>query len=187
MLKIGTHDSITGEKAKWYSLPLLPFAKTQSKTIKEQYDAGCRLFDIRLKKVFGKWVLAHGGYIVKMKPFELFGFLNQKGDCHVTITYEGGYEHQKEFVAYASLIKEEFKHIKYGGIAIKHSKSRITTQYDYQIPADEGWLDAPSKSYFIKLDGKTWHFLIPIPWLWKKIYYDKVEFNESEYRIVDFL
>ena len=49
MEKIATHDSATGEKGMWYCIPLIPFAKTQSKTLKEQYDAGCRFFDLRVK------------------------------------------------------------------------------------------------------------------------------------------
>ena len=51
MNKIATHDSATGEKGRGFlSFLVTPFAKTQSKTIKEQYDAGCRSFDIRVKK-----------------------------------------------------------------------------------------------------------------------------------------
>ena len=43
MNKIATHNSSTGEKGKGFlSFLVTPFAKTQSKTIKEQYDAGCR-------------------------------------------------------------------------------------------------------------------------------------------------
>ena len=43
MLKIGTHDSATGEKAmSWWMKLLTPFWKTQSKTIKEQYEAYMR-------------------------------------------------------------------------------------------------------------------------------------------------
>ena len=51
MNKIATHDSATGEKGKGFlSFLVTPFAKTQSKTIKEQYDAGCRSFDIRVRE-----------------------------------------------------------------------------------------------------------------------------------------
>ena len=38
-VKIATHDSATGEKGRGFlSFLVAPFAKTQSKTIKEQYD-----------------------------------------------------------------------------------------------------------------------------------------------------
>jgi len=40
-MKIATHDSATGEKGKGFlSFLVSPFAKTQSKSIQEQYDAG---------------------------------------------------------------------------------------------------------------------------------------------------
>ena len=51
-MKIATHDSATGEKGKGLlSIIGTPFARTQSKTIKEQYDTGCRMFDIRVKLI----------------------------------------------------------------------------------------------------------------------------------------
>ena len=56
MKKIATHDSATGEKGKGIlSWLITPFAKTQSKTIKEQYESGCRMFDLRVRKKFGEW------------------------------------------------------------------------------------------------------------------------------------
>lgn len=42
-------------------------------------------------------------------------------------------------------------------------------------------------SMFKNLDGSTWHTYIPIPWLWKKIYYNKPKFNSEYYTLVDFL
>ena len=43
MYKIATHNSATGEKGSgiisWFGTP---FAKTQSKTIAQQYEYGCR-------------------------------------------------------------------------------------------------------------------------------------------------
>ena len=65
MLKIATHDSATGERGNWWSWFFAIFAKTQSKSIKKQYEAGCRLFDIRIRKVCGKWKCAHGPWVTK--------------------------------------------------------------------------------------------------------------------------
>ena len=57
-MKIATHDSATGEKSKnlLHSLVKI-FAQTQTKTIKEQYEAGVRYFDFRVDKDL---VLCHG-------------------------------------------------------------------------------------------------------------------------------
>ena len=60
-MKIATHDSATGERGQGFlSWLVTPFAKTQSKTIKEQYEAGCRMFDIRARYAAGAWRCAHG-------------------------------------------------------------------------------------------------------------------------------
>lgn len=40
---------------------------------------------------------------------------------------------------------------------------------------------------FKVLDGTSWHTYLPIPFIWKKIYYNKVDFNNEVYQMVDFL
>ena len=190
MIKIGTHNSATGERGNWWSWLFLPFAKTQSKTIKEQYDAGCRLFDIRIRKVCDKWKCAHGPWVSSRTAEDIFKELNDFEDrCSVSITYEGGYKDVSIFLAYAAKIKSLYTHNKYGGIAIKKGKDSkgISSHYDYLEPADKNWIDATSKQGFIPLDGRSWHTYIPIPWLWKKIYYNKPSFSEDYYTYVDFL
>ena len=71
MKLIATHDSATGEKGKgilsWLGTP---FAKTQSKTIKEQYEAGCRMFDIRVKLIDNEWYCAHGLWRTKRTAYD---------------------------------------------------------------------------------------------------------------------
>ena len=58
MKKIATHDSATGERSKnWLNALGKVFAQTQTKTIKEQYEAGVRYFDLRVDKDL---VLCHG-------------------------------------------------------------------------------------------------------------------------------
>lgn len=189
MKGIATHDSCTGERPMWYSYPLLPFAKTQGKTIKEQYEAGCRLFDLRIKLHHGRFVFAHGGYIMKVFVMDIFRYLNEQGDCHVTITYEGTNKHQKLFENYVTRIKAECPNIKYGAIAIKKGKNAnlVVTDYDYIMPAEKGWIDKPTRRGFVALDGKSWHSLIPVPWLWKKVKFNNPVFSEGYYLYVDFL
>ena len=47
-MKIGTHNSVTGEKGI-ISFLVTPFSKTQSKTIDEQIEHGCTWFDISVR------------------------------------------------------------------------------------------------------------------------------------------
>lgn len=186
MLKIATHDSATGEKGMWYCIPLIPFAKTQSKTLQEQYDAGCRLFDLRVKIHRGQWKCAHGIWITKRTAQDIFEQLNTFNDITVNITYEGDADHIEEFKTFLSILKATYLNITWGYSAIKYgkdSKGILTVKYDFldfgKCPKHE--------NKFLQLDGSSWHTYLPIPWLWKKLYYNNPEFNEETYTIVDFL
>lgn len=190
MLKIATHNSATGETPMWYSWLLIPFARCQSKTIKEQYEAGCRLFDIRFKLVGDKWRMAHGIFVIKRTAEDIIKEINSFEDsCSITITYEGNSEHRDVFLGFIEKLKTLYTNIKYGPIAIKYGKDSkgVKSEYEYISYGDPNWIDKPSRSHFVVLDGKTWHTYLPIPWLWKKIYYNKPEFSEDIYTYVDFL
>ena len=191
MLKIATHDSATGERGNWWSWLFYPFAKTQSKTIKEQYEAGCRLFDIRIRKVLGKWRCAHGPWVTVKTANAILDEINSFNDrCSVSITYEGGYKNVETFVAFVVKLKTLYKNIGWGGIAIKKGKNSkgVSTKYDYLADAEPGWLDAPiGPRGFIPLDGSSWHTFIPFPWLWDRLLKRPHKFNEEKYTYVDFL
>ena len=77
-VKIATHNSATGEKGRGFlSFLVTPFAKTQSKTIKEQYDTGCRSFDIRVRKdKDGVFRCAHGLWMSKRSATEILSEVN---------------------------------------------------------------------------------------------------------------
>ena len=186
-MKIATHDSATGEKGKGLSIIGTPFARTQSKTIKEQYDAGCRMFDIRVKLIKGEWKCAHGLWQSKRLAYDILNEINSFEDkCYVTITYEGNSKKREKFVTFVCKIKKDFTNIRFGNIAIKYGKEShlFKVKYDY-IYRTVNW--PASKSKFVSLGGNTWHILLPIPWLWKKIYYNKPEFNDKYFTYVDFL
>ena len=70
-MKIATHNSGTGESGGGViSFFGSPFSKCQSKTLVEQYNAGVRLFDLRVRKHKGKWVFAHGLWTSKDSIFK---------------------------------------------------------------------------------------------------------------------
>lgn len=189
MLKIATHDSATGEKGKGLlSILGTPFARTQSKTIREQYEAGCRLFDIRVK-LFGKdWRCAHGLWKSERLALDILREINSFSDkCYVTLTYEGNSKKKAEFVEFVNLIKSECTNIHWGTISIKYGENAhlFKVEYDFVSSAEKGF--PGGKQGFLPLNGSTWHILLPIPWLWKKIYNDKPEFNKKCFIYVDFL
>ena len=174
-MRIGTHDSVTGERGKGIiSFLVTPFSKTQSKTIDEQIEHGCTWFDIRVRKKKDKWICAHGLWKCKTDIEDILSKINAIKGC-ARITYEGWDE--QDF-----LNKVEEWHIKYPNIKletinVKYPGWRVLKVYNH----------IPCQDKFIHLDFSSWHTLLPIPWLWKKIYYNKVEFNNEIYTVVDFL
>lgn len=191
MIKIATHDSVTGEKPKnFLSWLMIPFSRTQSKTIKEQYDAGCRMFDIRCK--FCKDGILYGAHGLFSTEKTLYDFLEEINDfketCYVSVTYEGilgNNFHKYQFISFIRRCKLYFDNIKWGAISAKYkSTGTIKVEYDHIEPAQQ-WDN--TRRGFLPLDGKTWHTYIPIPWLWKKIYYKNPKFDEEVFTFVDFL
>lgn len=189
MLKIATHDSVTGEKSRGFlSKLIVPFAKTQSKTIAEQYKAGCRSFDIRVKKVKGEWLCAHGLWKAK-RPFA--DIINEialfEDRCQVSITYEGKAEYNEELLELIRKCKCNYRHIIWGYIAVKYGKDSngVVVKYDIIDPGQKGYEGGDQG--FVPLDGRSWHTFIPIPWLWNKLFTTPHKFNEERFTFVDFL
>lgn len=188
--KIATHDSMTGEPSYWLSIPLIPFAKTQCKNIKDQYFAGCRMFDLRTKYVFDKWRGAHGWWYSKTDIEDTLRWLNEWSNSNdpitVSLTYEGRLKNTEEFKQKALEWKEKYPKLKWGLVAAKYKNDNtLKVEYGHIIEPDKG-VEGGIQS-FLPLDGKHWQTIIPIPWLWKQFYFKKVEFNTEQYQFVDFL
>lgn len=189
MLKIATHDSSTGERgAGLLSYLIAPFAKTQSKTIREQYNAGCTSFDIRTKKINGKWVCAHGLWHSKRTLEDIINeiccFATR---CQVSITYEGKLDNNDEILELFNRLKHNNNYIIWGYLAVKYGKDStgIKVKYDILVPSEKGYEGGDQG--FLPLDGRSWHTYIPIPWLWDIIYKRPHKFNENRFTYVDFL
>lgn len=181
MNKIATHDSASGERSWWPTWIFIPFARTQSKSVKEQLNAGCRYFDIRVRKTFRGWVCAHGLWETKKSVDDILSEINSVGS-YCTITYEGwgdkDYEKKvDEWVAKYPNIKFTSVNIKYTeGLKLKWKCLKVINNVDCGV-----------KAAFFQLDFRSWHTFLPIPWLWKKIYGPNPVFNDEYYQFVDFL
>lgn len=189
MLKIGTHDSATGEKpANLISWLLIPFARTQRKTIKEQYEAGCRMFDIRINKYKDEWHCAHGLFFTERTAEDIFKELNSFEDSiYVCITYEGKLKNDKEkkdFLDKINILKNTYSHINYGPVAVKYTNDDLIVDWENLLPADNWY---KNEQAFLPLNGHTWHIILPIPKLWWFIYNRKPKFNNEYFKFVDFL
>ena len=187
-MKIGTHDSGTGEKGKGLiSFLVTPFSKTQGKTLQEQYESGCRLFDIRLRYIKGAWRCAHGLWYTKKTAEEIFEELNSFPEqVIVQITYEGKGKKKEEFIDFVHYLKLKYPLVLYGNISIKYGKDSTGIKVKYET-LEKAEYPVKAVQGFLPLDGRSWHTYLPIPWLWKKLYHNKPEFNDEYYTWVDFL
>ena len=182
---IGTHNSGTGERGKGFlSFLVSPFAKCQRKSIKEQYDAGCRVFDLRVKWVDGKWKLAHGLWTSEIDAIDVIGAIDGFGDCYVILTYEGSLDEwwTEWFIRKAKRMKRAYPNIKWLEVNVKKGENGKWTcliHAEHRLRTVKG---------FVPLDWSSWHTLIPVPWLWWKLGRKKeVKVKEGECLLVDFL
>lgn len=195
-LKIGTHDSITGEKGLWWCLPLIPFSRTQSKTLLQQYEAGARLFDIRAKYIQGKWRGAHGWWFTKRGLEDILRDLVKKATedgetVRILLTYEGKAKNSGKFLEWTKELRKNIGsgNVTFGPICSKYSEESGGLRVDYAVleAGEKDWIDGGTRQAFLPLDGTNWQTYLPIPWLWKNIYFRTPKFNESTYQFVDFL
>ncbi len=175
---IATHNSATGEQGRGFlSWLVTPFSKCQRKTLIEQYDAGCRYFDIRVRYHYG-WVCAHGLWESKQDAWRLLANLDrhayQRGEkCYISLTYEG----RGSSLPLAKAVMEHF-----GWLIVTEANVKKPTWRCLQT-----FCSVPVKQGFLPLDGSTWHTYLPIPWLWKKIYHNHTNFSTQHFTMVDFL
>jgi len=175
---IGTHDSGTGEASRrWWHELLRPFARTQDKSLSEQFDAGARLFDLRVRKQGGGYILAHGLWESSMTLKDALAILSKKSQesgapVYVMVTYEGKLptlerfnfaEGAKRMVKDAGLVLE--------GVYIKKPVWTMLLWGGQPITVVQG---------FASLEWFSWRCLIPIPRFWWWVTNREVHLVESD-------
>lgn len=181
MKKIATHNSCTGERGYSYTKLFTLFSRCQNKTIEEQFNAGVRYFDIRIRITERGIVSAHGFWESERSIQSILRQLNDlaKNDsapCYYSITYEGDLEY-KHFKKYVDSWKGAYKNIILTFVAIKKPYWHIVETKNLVY----------CENCYTILNFSTWHTFLPIPWLWKKIYHNKVYFNKDSFKMVDFV
>lgn len=183
MKKIATHNSATGEKGGGLlSWLVTPFSRCQSKTLIEQYDAGCRYFDLRVRFFDdGRFYFAHGLWKSKVSAIDLIvefcEHIKQGDKVYLMVTYEGCDPAWKaqNFADVAEFYGEDKVII----TTVNEKKPTWRNLFTYEHVEHEN-------AYKV-LDGSTWHTYLPIPWLWKTLLYNRPTFNDSVFKFVDFL
>ena len=126
---LGSHNSWSFlPPRKWWQKALAFTARCQRLNIQQQYEAGVRCFDLRLRRINGDWHVVHNSFDYAnldvpsfMGPRvwrDLLG-LDFKGDCLVRVVHdvrrEKDYKEEdvKEFRSLCHDLQREFKHIKF--------------------------------------------------------------------------
>lgn len=181
---IGTHNSGTGEPSKsWYHKLLIPFARCQRYSIREQLNRGCKLFDLRVRKDGNDYILCHGLWKSKKTLDDVLEQIDEQGfidHCQykVLITYEGTLSHLLP-TTFKMIMKSKvagYRNVSLAQIAIKKPEWYVLYSDDV----------TNVKQGFMCLDFHSWHTLLPIPWLWSK-FYRKIDYSNDVYTLVDFL
>ena len=200
-MKIATHNSATCMKGKGLlSWLATPFARCQSKSIKEQYDAGCRYFDIRVRqdtKYNGQFYVCHGIWRTSTLLnvlVECFNSVILGEHIMLDITWEG------DVSDWSEARKKAFVNSMHAAVDATNDMFN-SKEYEYLKPL---WLMSvqgkkPHGTVFWQSSSRpkmvqsfkglywfTWRLLIPIPWVWRKIY-GQATFNDEYYTQVDFL
>lgn len=197
MNKIATHNSATGERGTFWSWFVMPFSKTQSKTLHEQWRAGCRYFDLRIRETEKDgWCFAHGLWKSKVNVYDTLVHLQElsrtdkANPTYAFITYEGKYKEWLEggLINFARFYDAPNYNFYITSVDAKYSGTKKNPFIvDYKHIDTLHRCPIPSKQGFVPLDGKTWQTYLPIPWLWNKLFTRKHEFNDHTFIFVDFL
>lgn len=176
MIKIATHNSLTGERGDGFLSRLgAPFARCQRKTLRQQYQAGARLFDLRVRKYRGRWVGAHGLWHTRRSALDMIHELASYGDCLALLTYEGRKDDKNfaEFLEFTAKVKVLNIHWVY--FAVKKPTWETFEVCDPAVSVRQGF-------YVMGSDIRS---LIPIPYVWRNA--GRKPFDSEVYTLVDFL
>lgn len=161
----GSHNSATGEKsANLLSKLVRPFAKCQSKTLKQQLDEGVQAFDFRVVYKDGKLTIVHGLWSTNLNINttlkKIANYAKKSGkDYYVRIIYKGKlFDHN--YVSFISWYKKVPNKtlVKYHIVNKEgHSLYKNFTNHCEHLYKD------------LSINFKSFYWLIPIPWLWNKL------------------
>lgn len=189
MNKIATHNSGSGEKSKNFLSKLGEvFAKTQDKTIKEQWQAGVRYFDLRVND---KLTICHGLWEANKNLYDIldlldkFAITDKQNKTYYQITIERDYKNWKKLADKLDAIKSMYPNI----VCTKINRKYPTWEciYSYvKLPCATDYISVPTPKQYLNMSIKDWKRYIPIPRVLHKSYKRKHNFNKQMFVMVDF-
>lgn len=177
---LGTHNSLSFVKPQqWWLRPFSWMAKCQSLNIEDQWKAGARYFDIRVKVRNYEIISSHGLMTYDIKVVDQLYILdklalNSNEECYIRFVIEDGKNIQYVQHAY-EILTSSFVHLNFLGLISKPGWVYIEDS-DYSVD------EIHSYKLF------TWKdFLCPKYWA-KKFLKKNLEINHSgKYLILDFI
>jgi hypothetical protein len=149
-MKLASHNSWSFNKpAKWYMKPFQFIAKCQSKNIKEQYNAGVRLFDLRVRFVKKHPYLYHGTMCFGRLNYDDLEYLDKLKDVTVRVMLEFNSE-PKDIKDQISMFRDfvinltaTFCSTKFVGGRVKYSwETVVSNLYDIEPDIDNQYSSA---------------------------------------------
>lgn len=147
-------------------------AKCQSKDIQGQYEAGVRLFDLRVRfNKKGEPMIAHG--LMKYKSMGLMGdlaFLNGQKYSIVRVileTSKADERQEKLFKEFCLKIRRKFKNVRFIGGNRKFDWTSIFKFGTFEPAIVGEFSSVPSSKWYGKFND-LW------PWLWSKLHNSEV-------------
>lgn len=186
---LASHNSWSFHPPKnWWMRPFSFVAKCQSKNIKEQYETGVRLFDLRVRfDKKGEPILAHG--LMEYKSMWLMGdlgFLNGQKYSIVRVILETSKEDERQeklFKDWCLNIRREFKNVRFIGGNRKFDWTNIYKFGTFEPAIVGEFSSVPNNKWYSKIND-LW------PWLWAKLHNDEVverHITYDGYVMIDFV
>lgn len=176
---LGTHNSLSFNKPQWWLRPFAWMARCQSLDIENQWKAGARYFDIRVKVKEGGLVSGHGLMTYDIDVIEQLHILDKLArmnneDCYIRFIMESNND-KKYVISTYDIITSVFVHLNFLGLIVK-SNWEYLRDSEYQIDEVHGYK-------FL-----TWKdFLCPKYWA-KKYRNKNLEIDHTgKYLILDFI
>lgn len=183
---LGSHNSMSYLPPKhWWLYPFNFMARCQSKSIKEQYELGVRLFDIRIAyDNTGKPHFRHGLMRYKGTVEPVFVYLNEMGGCHVRIILEEYSDDRTETQENAFFLDCKTWASKYPGIRFCCG----TRKWDWKPLAGFADIEGKILHRYASMQGDRLDDLLP--WLYAKRHNAKslAEYDQfNGYLMLDFV
>lgn len=190
-MKLGSHNTMTYLTPKrWYMRPFSFIARCQQITIKQQYDMGIRLFDLRISfDNKGMPVFSHGMMDYKGNNiYNVAKFLNDMARLemdviHVRVILERDNDvlDKDRFTTLCSMLEEKFRYV-----AFFDGRYKKTWETLYEFKSEEPtYIDRYSSTTWKKWDD--W-----LPWLYARLMNNKnkkifIPKNTFQYLFIDFV